>query len=242
MKKKIGILSLILVVIAVLVGVKFGTTDDSWEGIEVAKESLKNLKKAEGYAVERKIESKMVTPQNETLEDAVLETYHTKIDSNGLVKLDYIDEQVMNGKIRKLGKATFYFNKDNVYSDKNSQLYNWLAEEILEEESLKIAENKLQLFVDDLELNQSGKIVTEAEVKEELRDEQYVITIKYEDATGTLQSSTTLYIDENSKEPVKLEVKDNSNGFQISETYQWGNINDVEDIIIPKEAESFTNH
>lgn len=238
MKKRIGVISVFVVVIAILIGlgIRFMPSGD-WDSYEVAKESLNQLESAESYAFDRRIESKMVSPHQETFEDFVLETYQVEIGSNKVMKMEYTDNQVIKGDKREVGKATIYFNNSKAYSDEESQFYHWMAAEIWgEDELIRISESKLRLFIDELKVYQSNAKVSEAEITQKIIGDQYIITMNYKDTAGMVELTNTLYVDKKSKEPVRLEMIDISNGFQIEETYRWKGINDIADINIPKEA------
>lgn len=244
MKKKIGIISLIVVILAILIGlaIKFWPSGE-WDSYEVAKESLKNLENAESYSFERKVETLMLSSNNEVLNDSLLEIYNIKVGSNDVFQMDYSDNLITEGEKRELGKATFYFDQKAGYSDEKSQNYHWMAEEILEEESIQISVNTLSSFVAELNMNQSNPKMNNAEISKEEKEGQYVITITYKDEfVESSEVMNTFYIDKETKMPVKLEITDKANGYQITETYKWKDINKVGEVHIPKEMEVVTGN
>lgn len=241
MKKKIGIISLIVVIIAVLSWIAFKFSSPSeWDVYEVANNSLKQLENAKSYTYESTTTSQMISPQDETLEDAIQEEVSVKVGSNGILKMDYWDNQIIEGEKRELGKATFYFDKETVHSDEESQFYHWKALDMLKEGQIDKSVESLSSFVDGLNDELAMK---ELEVDKEEKEGQYIITVTHtEPITGKVDLKETLYVDKNSKEPVKLESLNRGVGFEVKKIYQWKNINDTKDVTIPKEAEVITSN
>jgi hypothetical protein len=234
----VGIIAFVVITVAVLIGVGWKFYQSDWDSYEVAKKSLEKLQNAKGYIVERTVNIQMRSPYNETLRDSVLEKFRIRVGENGVIQMDYIDAKILDGEEKELGAATFYFDKDKIYSDESSQNYYWKAEEI--QENGNMVEETLSSFVK--KLDQVNQEYSEAKIKKEEKDGQYIITVTYHaPVTGEEETSYSLYVDRFTKNPVKMKIVDKTNGFETNETIQWKDINKVGKISIPGNLEVIEN-